>query len=270
MAIHTDTPVAIITGSTKGIGRAIAIALAQKGINVVITSRRLVHARETAAEIASICGHNGGKVIGLQFSLENLPDLDRLINETVEYFGRLDVLVNNAVTQSCLLHTSDASDKEVILTITANLSHTYLLCQKSKPYLKQQAGCILNIASVVANHHLSGLPLYGLIKGAVIHMTKVLASEWAVENIRVNTISPGFVKTRAFESLGMDPELIEKSYRYYADYQPLSGIVNSTSIGEAAAFLTSQEAKSITGTVIEVDGGYSIKGLKLYNPSPEQ
>jgi len=256
----TTQQVAIITGSSKGIGNAIARALANQNIAVVVTSRNKVHAEETAAEIS----REGAIALGVEFDIENKSHLDRLIETTLEHFGRLDILVNNAVSQSCLLPSSDFEDHQVITTITTNLSHTYLLCQKAYPFLKQSQGNILNIASVVANRHLLGLPLYGLIKGAILQMTTVLAAEWAKDQVRVNAINPGFVRTQAFVDLGFEQSEINRAYEFYKDYQPLSGVGCTEDIANAALYLTSAASKTVTGTLLDVDGAYSVKALDLY------
>ena len=235
--------VALVTGSSKGIGKGIALALAKQGLAVVVTSRSIQDAHKLADEIK----HNGGCALGLEFDIEQHEQLDSIINQTIECFGRLDVLVNNAVNQSCLLPSMDFSDQDTIKTITTNLSHNYLLSQKAYPHLKQHQGCIVNIASVVANQHLLGLPLYGLIKGAIVQMTKVLAAEWASSKVRVNAINPGFIRTQAFVDLGFEPEVIDRAYGFYDAYQPLSGVGKPDDVANAVLFLSSEASTFMTG-----------------------
>lgn len=256
----TSTPVALITGSTKGIGRAIAFALAAKGNSVVITSRQQSHAEDVAATLKA-AGHSA---LGLGFDLQDSSQLETLIQATIDHFGRLDTLVNNAISQTCLFPSGDYDDSQVITTITTNLTHTYLLCQKAFPLLKVQRGNILNIGSAVTRRHLLGLPLYSLVKRGLLATTQVLAAEWATAGVRVNAINPGFVRTQAFSDMGMDAESVAASYDFYDQYQPLSGTGNVEDIAHAASFLTSEEAGFITGAIVDIDGGYSNKGLALY------
>ncbi len=251
--------VAVITGSTKGIGKAVAQSLAEQGVNVVITSRHLDHAQELAEEI-NRSGHN---VVGFAFDITQHEHLDALLAQTVEHFGGLDILVNNAVSQNCLIPSGEFDDAQIAQTITENITHSYLLCQKSFPYLRQTQGNILNIGSVVVNRHLLGVPLYTLVKGAIIQMTKVLAAEWAAQGVRVNAINPGFVRTSAFADMGMTEQEIDQCYAFYADYQPLAGVGKPQSIAEAATFLTSSAAAFVTGAVLDIDGAYSVKGYSL-------
>jgi len=255
--------VAIVTGSTKGIGFGIAQALSISGANIIITSRTKSHAEETAANINAY----GGNAVGINFDITKQEDLDHLVTETIKEFGQLDILVNNAVSQNCLIPSADFSDDKSITTITENLTHTYLLSQKAYPHLKKQKGSILNISSVITQRYLMGLPLYGIIKGALTQMTKVLAAEWACEGVRVNAINPGFIRTSAFKDMGLSDDLIKKSYHFYSQYQQLGGIGEPSKIGSAAAFLTSSEASFITGSILDVDGGYSTRGQELYQPA---
>jgi len=257
----TSTPVALITGSTKGIGRAIAFALAAKGHRVVITSRQQSHAEEVAATLNSA----GQNALGLGFDLEDVSQLDTLIRAAIAHYGRLDILVNNAISQRCLFPSSDYGDEQVSTTITGNLTHTYLLCQKAFPHLKAQRGNILNIGSAVTRRHLLGLPLYSLVKRGLLATTQILAAEWASAGVRVNAINPGFVRTQAFSDMGMDAESVAASYDFYDQYQPLGGTGDVKDIAQAASFLTSEDAGFITGAIIDADGGYSNQGLALYS-----
>ena len=259
MNAQNNTPVALITGSSKGIGKAIAQELISKGIRVVVTSRDLQFAQDVAHKIDV----TGNGAIGMAFDICDVSALEKVIAQTIEHFGRLDILVNNAVSQDCLIPSAEFEPSKIMATITENISHSYLLCLAAYPYLKRSKGNILNIGSVVTNRYLLGLPLYGLIKGSMIELTKVLAAEWAKDDIRVNAINPGFTRTSAFSDLGMDESTVNACYDFYAKYQPLSGVGDPASIANAAVFLTTSSASLVTGSVLDVDGGYSIKGYEL-------
>jgi len=254
-------PVAIVTGSSKGIGLGIATALATNGVRVVVTSRD----RERAEATAQALCNAGGIAAAACFEIGREADLESLIAVALERFGRLDILVNNALDQSCAVPFAEPANDGVISTITHNLSHTYLLSCKAYPHLRQHRGCVLNIGSVVANRHLLGVPLYGIIKGAQIQMTKVLAAEWATSGVRVNAINPGFIRTQGFADMGLPADVIERAYAFYGGYQPLAGAGQPRDIGQAALFLTGPSAGLITGAVLEVDAGYSVQALPLYN-----
>lgn len=256
----SQKPVALVTGSSKGIGKAIAEALAAKGYRVAVTSRTQEQAEDTANAMID----RGYDATGLAFSLETMKDADNLINQVIAQSGRLDILVNNAITQRSALPLQHPVDTDITAAICENIGHTCLLCQKAYPHLKKSRGQVINIASVVTQRHLTGLPLYSIIKGAILQMTKALASEWAQEGIRVNAINPGFIHTQAFYDMGMTEKQVQESYRFYADYQPLGGVEEPAVIGKIAAFLASDDASFMTGNIINADGGYSIKGQPIH------
>lgn len=258
-----EKKVAVITGSSKGIGRAIAEQLALQGKIVIVTSRNKEQAQATAETIKK----NGGEALGIKFNLEESYDFDSLISETISTFGRLDILVNNAVSKNSLVPLLESSADQIELACTTNISNTILLSKLSHPYLKKSKGSIINITSIITNRHLLGLSLYSIIKGAILQMTKALAAEWAHDGIRVNAISPGFIRTNAFEDMGMAKDEIERSYDFYKQYHPLGRIGEPIDVGKVAAYLSSDDADLITGAVIEIDGGYAIQGLSLYRES---
>lgn len=253
--------VALITGGSKGIGRGIADALAAQSVAVVVTSRDAQYARQVAGEIEA----QGGRALGLPFTLENEEDLEPLIQRTVEAFGRLDVLVNNALTLHAAMPLEALSRQQIHTAFTANINHTFLLASLAYPHLQHSRGNIVNIASVVVHRHLLGLPIYGIVKGALVQMTKVLAAEWAGDGIRVNAINPGVTRTELLANLDQPQEFIEKSYDYYKNYHALGKVCQPADVAGVAAYLASDAANLITGAVIDVDGGYSIRGLPLYD-----
>ena len=255
-----EKKIAIVTGSTNGIGKSIAQELAVHGNTVVITSSSIERSRNVADEINT----RGAQALGLQFNIEKAVDLKSLIKDTIDAFGRLDILVNNALSQSCVLPLDTLSDEQIEFAFTSNITNTFLLTHLAYPYLRKSRGNIINIGSVIVNRHLLGLPVYSIIKGAILQMTKALAAEWAADGIRVNAINPGFIRTSAFSNLGMPEDLIEKSYDFYKNYHPLGRIGKPKEIGKIAAYLVSDNADLITGAVVDIDGGYSIQGSPLY------
>jgi NAD(P)-dependent dehydrogenase (short-subunit alcohol dehydrogenase family) len=257
-----ESRVAIVTGSTKGIGRGIAEELAGQGVRTIITSRDKQRARDVAEEIKT----SGSEALGLQFDIERTEDCLDLISDTLEAFGRLDILVNNALSQRCVLPLDTLSDDQIRGALAENIANTFLLCRSAYPYLRKTRGVVINVGSVVINQHLLGLPIYAIVKAAVLQMTKVLAAEWAEDRVRVNAINPGFIRTSAFSDLGMPEDLVEKSYDFYKAYVPLREIGQPKDVGILAVYLASDNARLITGTVIDIDAGYSVRGLPLYEP----
>lgn len=255
-----EKKVAIITGSTKGIGRGIAQELAKNNITVVITSRD----PNAAIDVAESIKAGGGDAIGLPFNLEDSNSFAPLIEATVEKCGRLDILINNACSQSCLVPLAEATQQQIEFTMTANVSNTLYLSKLAHPHLKHSRGSIVNVSSVVVNRSLLGLPFYAIVKGAVVQMTKVLAAEWASDNVRVNAINPGFVRTSAFSDMGMPPDLVDKNYEFYQQYHALDKIGTPEDIGKYVAYLTSDDASFVTGSVLDIDGGYSVRAQPLF------
>jgi len=253
--------VALITGGTKGIGRGIAEKLLAENIHVVITSRSLEDAQSFASELESIYGVD---VIGLKFDIEDPSSISALIKDTVSHFGQLNYLVNNALSKNCFGPLDSFSNLQIQAAISANLTNTLLLTNAVYPQLKKTNGAVVSISSAIANRYIQGLPLYGVIKGAINQMTKVLADEWAKDNIRVNAITPGFIWTDAFADQGMPDELIKANYDMYQQYCPINRIGKPEDVGQMVAFLVSESASYITGSIFDVDGGYSGQGVMLY------
>jgi len=251
--------VAIVTGSTKGIGKGIAEALSSSGANVVVTSRHIDDARDLAKRLSS----EFEKSIGLQLDIEDRSTFSPLLEDILAEFGRLDALVNNAFSHSGVPPLDVLDDQQVEFALTSNITNTLLLTRKCLDALKESKGNVINISSVAANRHLYGMPIYGIIKGAINHMTKALAAEWAQDQIRVNAISPGFVYSSALTYFGVPEDVIAKHYEYCKQFHPLGRIGTPEDIGKLAAFVASDDAGFMTGSVINSDAGYSIQGVKL-------
>ncbi len=253
----------IVTGSSKGIGLGIAAELARQGMAVVVTSRKQADADEAAAKIIEA----GGVCAAIQFDLEKADDIQPLIQGCLEIFGRLDVLVNNALSQKSVLPLPACDYSMIEAAFTANITNTLALTQAAHPHLKQTGGVVINIGSIIINRHLLGLPLYAIIKGAIAQMTKALAAEWAADSVRVNCINPGFIRTSAFSDLGMTAEQIEQAYDFYKRYIPQHRIGSPEAVAKLVAYLVSEEANLITGASFDIDGGYSVQGVPLFGSS---
>lgn len=237
--------VAIVTGSARGIGRAIALALAKRGADVVISDVLADAASVTAEEIKEL----GRRSLAIQCNVVNRPDVDHLIQQTVSELGKLDILVNNAgITQDALLVRMTEDQWDRVLNI--NLKGTFLACQSAaKIMMKARNGKIVNIASVVGLTGNAGQVNYAASKAGVIALTKTVAKELAPRNINVNAVAPGFIET------DMTKKLSESVHKMFLDNIPMGRVGKPEDVANAVVFLCSPAANYITGHCLTVDGG---------------
>ena len=243
---------AVVTGSTRGIGREIARELAAAGMNVVVNSsseKSLPAAEALAAEIA---GRFGVEAVAVAANVADEAEANALIAAATDAFGRVDVLVNNAgITRDGLAARMGDEDFDAVIDI--NLKGTFHCCRAAaKVMMKQRWGRIINMSSVVGVYGNAGQVNYAASKAGVIGMTKTLAKELARRNITANAVAPGFIATDMTDALSE------------AQKEAIVGRIGSGRLGEPAdiahlvRFLASDEASYITGQVICVDGGMSL------------
>ncbi len=243
---------AVVTGSTRGIGREIARELARAGMNVVVNSsseKSLPAAEALAAEIA---GQFGVEAVAVAANVAVEEEANALIAAATDAFGRVDVLVNNAgITRDGLAARMGDEDFDAVIDI--NLKGTFHCCRAAaKVMMKQRWGRIINMSSVVGVYGNAGQVNYAASKAGVIGMTKTLAKELARRNITANAVAPGFIATDMTDALSE------------AQKEAIVGRIGSGRLGEPAdiahlvRFLASDEASYITGQVICVDGGMSL------------
>jgi 3-oxoacyl-[acyl-carrier protein] reductase len=232
-----DGKTALVTGASRGIGRAIAEELARAGASVVVGYRS---GREEAEELA---GTIGGRAV--QADVSSPEDARRLVEEA----GDVDVLVNNAgLTRDGLL--ARMSDDDWRTVIDTNLSSVFYTCRAvARPMMKRKGGAIVNISSVVGVHGNWGQTNYAASKAGIIGFTKSLARELGSRNIRANVVAPGYVKT------ALTDVLPEEATKAMVEHTPLGRVAEPHEIAGAVRFLASDQASFITGEVLLVDGG---------------
>ncbi len=238
--------VALVTGSSRGIGRAIAIELAKKGIDIVVNSNKSIDKGiETANEIKKL----GRRTLYIQCDISNPEQVEKMIEKIINEFGRIDILINNAgIVMDKKLENMDINRWKDVISV--NLTGTFN-CTKSviKYMQKQGGGKIINISSIVGEIGNFGQSNYAASKGGVISFTKTVAKEYARNNITVNAIAPGFIKTKMIENIpkGVMQKIL--------DQIPLGRLGEPEEVAKLTCFLVSDNSGYITGQVININGG---------------
>ncbi len=240
---------AIITGSTRGIGRGIAEAMAAAGAGIVVVSRSPDDCRKVAEELAA----RGTDALGFAADVTRRQDFDSLISRVLKHFGRIDILVNNAGT-AVTRKAEDISEEEWDRVISLDLKSVFFCSQAvGREMINQRSGKIINIASVLGLVGEKMVLPYCAAKGGVVQMTRALALEWAKHNIQVNALCPGYVLT----DINAAELQKEKNFNYITGKTPAGRLGTVGDITGAAVFLASPAAEFMTGQTLTIDGGWT-------------
>ncbi len=244
MAILSDK-VAVVTGASRGIGKAIALRLANDGADVVVTATRVEHARSVATDVEKA----GRQALPLAANVAEFGDAEAIVKATLDKFGKFDILVNNAgITRDNLLVRMNQEQWDEVLDV--NLKGVFnCIRAATKTLMKQRQGKIINITSVVGVTGNAGQANYCASKAGVIGLTKSVARELAPRNIQVNAIAPGFISTDMTDNL---PDDVKSGL---GGSIPLGRIGEPEEVAAAVAFFASDDSRYITGQVLHVDGG---------------
>lgn len=241
---------ALVTGASRGIGRAICEKLASEGTDIVFSYRS---GEEAAAETIRLCSKYGVEVHGIKADVSSQEECESLIKEAVDFFGgRIDILVNNAgITKDNLIGRMKDEDFDAVIDV--NLKGTfYMMRGVSRYMLRQRAGRIINMSSVVGVMGNAGQVNYSASKAGVIGMTKSLARELAARQITVNAVAPGMIET------DMTAAMPDSAKEKVIESIPFKQMGRPEDIAEAVAFLAGDGGRYITGQVLCVDGGMAI------------
>jgi dehydrogenase/reductase SDR family protein 4 len=244
--------VAIVTGSSRGIGKAIAIELARKGIKVMINGRHDQTCQDVVKEIETFGGCARWFVCDLSISSE----ASSLIKETIKEFGRIDILVNNAGINNSYIPVQYVALNSFDEIFNTNCKAPLILAKECFPYLKETNGTIINVSSITGIRPAKYCSLYSMTKAALISLTKSLALEWGKYGIRSNSISPGWVDTKLTQkeigNINID------TYKEILKTIPLGVVANTNEIAQLVVFLSSDKATYINGSNFIIDGGITM------------
>jgi NAD(P)-dependent dehydrogenase (short-subunit alcohol dehydrogenase family) len=245
-----DGKVAIVTGASKGIGEAMARGLAEFGAKVVVSSRK----QEAVDSVAEALQNDGLEAMAIAANMGNVEQAHALIDQSVDAYGGIDIIVNNAATNPVFGPIQNTEKHTFEKIIDVNLKGPFELCKKAYPILKQRGGgSIIHISSIGGLTPEQGIGIYSVSKAGLINLTKAMAQDWGADNIRVNVICPGLIKTKFSEALWGNEPILER----FLQHIPLNRVGTSDDIAGLAVYLASDAAAYCTGGVYLIDGGYA-------------
>lgn len=241
--------VSVVTGSSRGLGKALAIGLAEAGSDIVLVD--VLDSQETANKIEEA----GQKSLQFRTNVRNIGELEKMVSETIEVFGKIDILVNNAGI-NIIEPSVEVSEENFDKIIDTNLKGTFFCAQAvGKEMIKNKSGKIINISSVNGEFAFPNAAAYNASKAGVIMLTRTLAQEWGKYNINVNAICPGFMETKMLEEIHRDKNEIDEER---LEKIPLERFANPEDLIGTVIYLSSEASNYVTGHALFVDGGLSV------------
>jgi 3-oxoacyl-[acyl-carrier protein] reductase len=247
LKVDLSGKVAIVTGASRGIGRAIALALARDGADILVNARSNIgEARKVAGKIESM----GRRVLVILADVSNKEDVDNMVKKTIEVFGKIDILVNNAGVVGSTVPIQELKEEDWDRIISVDLKGTFLCCKAVVPHMiNRRSGKIVNISSIAGKEGNANMTAYSAAKAGIIGFTKALSEEVARYGIRVNCVCPALIET----------ELVERMDKQQAEYLkskiPLGRLGKPEEVAELVKFLVSDASDFIAGQAYNIDGG---------------
>lgn len=247
--------VAMITGSTKGIGKAVAEAMAAMGAKVVISSRKADACDRVAAEINADYAELGGEAIAVPCNISEKDQLEKLAGTAMKTWGQIDILVCNAAVNPYFGPMAEVPDEAYEKTMGVNVQSNLWLCNMVIPQMAERHdGAVIIVSSIGGLRGSATLGVYGLSKAADMQLARNLAVEWGPRNIRANCLAPAIIKTDMARALWDNPEIYQAAVKGY----PLGRIGTVEEVAGAAVFLAAPAGRFVTGQTIVIDGGATI------------
>lgn len=240
---------ALVTGASKGIGEAMARALAEFGAKVVVSSRK----QESVELVAASFNKDGYESKAIAANMGDINDIHNLVDKTVEEYGGVDIIINNAAANPVFGPIQNTDERAFDKIIDVNLKGPFELSKKAYPILKKRGGgSVINISSIGGITPEQCIGIYSVSKAGIINMTQAMAQDWGPDNIRVNAICPGLIKTKFSEALWNDEKILDRFIKKI----PMGRAGNPDDLGGLAVFLASDAAAYCTGGIYMMDGGY--------------
>ncbi|XP_028040216.1 uncharacterized protein LOC114250511 [Bombyx mandarina] len=252
-----NNKVVLVTGASSGIGASCAMKFAELNASLSLIGRNVNKLNETASSCEQICGR---KPLTIVADITNIDDIERIINNTLNKYGKIDVLVNSAGVSSLAGIQPDIEAFDYVMA--SNLRGPYLLTTKIIPHLIETRGNIVNISSMLSFKPLPAMTAYCMSKAAIDMFSKCLALELGPKGVRVNTVNPGPVRTPLFTTSGMKESDVKAMFRIVESNAPLRIVTEATDVANIVTFVASESARCVTGCSYFVDSGLSLGDAK--------